>query len=555
MKPRKLHLAMTAVLGLTLAGQSLALELYMDSKTKQLFAEPGPGRVRLGNFERVEDKPAAPAAASVAAVPAAKSSVDVAQQAEIDQLKQELSLKNNEIKALDEHVNDKTYGKVRMDDNGVKWESADGNFNLKLNGRVQLDSQVNLNQSAVATPTSGTTNQMGDGTSIRRARLSAEGVMFKEWGYKFEYDFTRGNGSTAGGVTDAFVAWNGYAPVTALVGQFKEPISLEESTSDIQTSFIERNMAINSFIDNNNVFKMGLGLRYADPRWTAQSAIQTESMGNGAPTNDTSSTNSNGNANRNNGSGDTGWGITGRVTGLPWFADNQHLLHLGAAGSQRHIDVNRTANNAGFGTNGSGAQFGSALDTNVDRSLLLNTGIISTPNGHISTQTVTRAGGEAAMIYGPLSVQGEYLQAQVGGNGLNDNNLNGYYGFTSFFLTGESRNYVAKTGVFDRIKPLRNFSTQSGGLGAFEVLAGYDYLDLNSGIIHGGRADTGKIGLNWYPNSRMRIMANFIHVFDLNTANVGSYNGTNSTWTANTRAQSFNGTHPDIFEMRTQLDF
>jgi hypothetical protein len=38
-----------------------AIELYVDTKTKQIYAEPGVDRVRMGSFERVSDKPAAPA--------------------------------------------------------------------------------------------------------------------------------------------------------------------------------------------------------------------------------------------------------------------------------------------------------------------------------------------------------------------------------------------------------------------------------------------------------------------------------------------------------------
>jgi phosphate-selective porin OprO/OprP len=67
---------------------------------------------------------------------------------------------------------------------------------------------------------------------------------------------------------------------------------------------------------------------------------------------------------------------------------------------------------------------------------------------------------------------------------------------------------------------------------------------LNSGIIHGGKADSGKVGLNWYPNSRFRVMANFIHLFELETSLVPS-----------ARSTAFNNTHPDIFELRTQVDF
>lgn len=36
-----------------LAEEAATLDLYMDSKTKQIFAEPGPGRVRMGSFKPV----------------------------------------------------------------------------------------------------------------------------------------------------------------------------------------------------------------------------------------------------------------------------------------------------------------------------------------------------------------------------------------------------------------------------------------------------------------------------------------------------------------------
>jgi phosphate-selective porin OprO/OprP len=551
MKLKKLSLTMACLITSSISYEALALDLYVDTKTQQIFAEPGPGRTKLGSFERVEDN-------------AAKTKVDSSQQAEINKLKDDVALENNAIKALDEHVNDPTLGKVRMGENGVKWESADGNFDLQLNGRIQLDSQVSMDQDTVRRNTgTNTTNALGDGTAIRRARLSTEGHMFKEFGYKFEYDFDRGSGSTAGGITEAWMNWNGYTPVTLTIGQFKEPMSIEEATSDIQTSFIERNMAVNAFIDNFNVFKMGIGLKYVQPRYTLQTAFQTESIGNGSSNFDATSTNTNFNSNRNNGSGDTGWGITGRATGLPWFVDKTHFFHFGGSGSQRFINVNSVANQTAFGGNGGGLSFGAALDTNVDRTNLLSTGAISTPNGRYTTQTMTRGAGETAFVYGPLSVQAEYLVAQVGGNGLSENTFNGYYGFASLFLTpGDSRNYNDKMGIFDRIRPQQNFSTTGGkGWGALEMIGGYDYLDLNSGIIHGGRAATGKMGLNWYPNSRWRIMANFIHVLELDTANTGSFcNGTNTCSQSNYaatgyRSQAFNHQHPDIFEMRTQIDF
>ena len=220
------------------------------------------------------------------------------------------------------------------------------------------------------------------------------------------------------------------------------------------------------------------------------------------------------------------------------------------------------------------------MDGNVDRTLILDTGPLSgwVPNSsHYSGSGCTgpgtgantcsfrkvgsygRFGGESAVVYGPFSAQAEFIETIVSGTGYSDNKLNGAYGYMTYFLTGESRTYKAKTGAWDRIKPLQNFTTR-GGLGAWELAVGYDHLDLNSGVIQGGRASSGKIGLNWYPNSRVRIMANFIHFLDINTANVNNaaqttaVNGGN-TWASNNRSQSFNGTHPDIFEVRGQLDF
>jgi hypothetical protein len=40
------------------------IDLYVDTKTKQIYSEPGEGRVRMGSFEKVSDKAAKPAASA-----------------------------------------------------------------------------------------------------------------------------------------------------------------------------------------------------------------------------------------------------------------------------------------------------------------------------------------------------------------------------------------------------------------------------------------------------------------------------------------------------------
>ncbi|CAD6877916.1 Phosphate/pyrophosphate-specific outer membrane porin OprP/OprO [Methylomonas albis] len=526
MRLSKLSLAVAAIIGSGIYAEAMALDLYVDAKTKQIFAEPGPGRTKLGSFEKVEDTAAQKADAQV-------------QKAEIQQIKEELALKTNELKSLDEHVKDERFGELKIDDKGIKFESKDGNFEMSINGRMQVDSMTNVSGSdSVANATgANTTNQLADGAGIRRARIGIEGSYYKDFGYKFEYDFARGNGTVASGITDAFMTWNGYAPFAVKIGQFKEPFSLEEATSNRYLTFIERNNVVNAFSDNDNAYKVGLGLGYSQPRWTANIALQTESVGSGGASSSTSSLNTMGNTNRNNGSGDTGWGVTGRVTGLPWFEDKTKFLHVGLSGSERQIDNNFKSD--GTFSNG-GISFGNQLNTNVDRTYILNTGQL-TANGRIA-QRIARFGGETALVYGPFSAQAEYIQANVSGKGYNDEMLNGWYGYGSYFLTGESRAYKTSTGAWDRIKPKQNFNTH-GGWGAWEIAAGYDYLNLVDGNINGGRATTGKVGVNWYPNSHIRLMANFIHALNIDTKGMAA------------RSAAYNSSNFDVVEMRAQVDW
>ena len=140
MKFSKLTLVIAATLGASVSYNAVALDLYVDTKTKQLFAEPGHGRVLLGAFEKVGGPSSAPGA-SHSAAPAATA-------AEVAAIKQDLELKTNEIKALEEHAAEESKPSsvhVKLDD-GIHFATKDGNFTAGINGRLQIDSQSNINQ-------------------------------------------------------------------------------------------------------------------------------------------------------------------------------------------------------------------------------------------------------------------------------------------------------------------------------------------------------------------------------------------------------------------------
>jgi phosphate-selective porin OprO/OprP len=545
----------------------MAMDLYVDTKTKQIYAEPGKGRELMGSFERVQDAPA-------------KAATKTSDHAEIAAIREELALKDNAIKALEEHAKEAsapTAAHVKLDD-GIHFATNDGNFTASINGRLQVDSQTNLNQNlnsaylpdtalvaadpANAKPgtpaASGLPATLNDGVTLRRARLGVEGTMFKTSGYKFEYDFNRGNGLNAGGVTDAYVSHTFSKPFSIKFGSFKEPFSMEEATSNRYLTFIERNMAVNTFVDNLNTYKVGVGANYAADRWQTGVSFQTEGVGgynaygNNSLTNSTGSAiNTNGGVNRNGGGGDTSWEANGRLTGMPWMESKTKFLHVGASGS--YININNNYLRDGTYSNG-GVIFANGLGGNVDRTSILNTGNL-TSNKKLSdanatqANSLTRFGAETALVYGPFSAQGEYIQTNTSGKGINNESLDGFYGYMTYFLTGESRNYKSKTGAWDRLKPSRNFDMK-GGWGAWELATGYDYMNLNSGVIRGGRASTAKAGINWYPNSHVRVMANYIHALDISTGLAASTIGS-----SNNTGRAFNNADLDMFETRIQLDW
>lgn len=75
----------------------------------------------------------------------------------------------------------------------------------------------------------------------------------------------------------------------------------------------------------------------------------------------------------------------------------------------------------------------------------------------------------------------------------------------SVALTGESRSYDPKKGVFKPVKPARALG--DGGFGALELTARVDHLDL-SPLVDGESTSFG-VGLTWTPRENVRVMARF----------------------------------------------
>lgn len=534
------------------AAQAEEMTLYVDQKTKQVYTSPGRNRVRLGNFKQVEEN-----------APAEDRGGTEGRPGNITELQEKLEEKDSQIQALEEKTNvleSKISGEskntplanVKLGDKGLEIDAGDGKFKVAIGGRLQIDSEVNFNDRF--RNSSNNRNFLDDGIGMRRARMHMEGTFYKYTDFKFEYDFVRGGtnnnpGINGGGITDAWLRFNYLDPFSITMGQFKEPISLESVTSNRYLTFLERNYASNAFVESANPYKLGIAFNYYAPRFTTTMGLITEPInfggnvsGNTTASSTTGSTvDQLGNANRGGSVGSVSWEAIGRVTILPWFKDPAHFLHVGAAGAYR--DLNNTYNLDNT-LRSNPLSFGSQAG-DVDRTNLVSTGNLTTGALNSPTRRVldhlTRVGGEAAFVYGPFSVQGEYMRTGLDGFGYGSrDHFTGFYGFASYFLTGESRPYNPKRGAFDRVMPFSNFSP-GGGLGAWEIAVRYHYLDLNSPATiangAGGRMQGSTVALNWYLNPHVRLMANYEHIWNIHSRTV------------------FNGANPDIFMFRGQIDW
>ncbi len=485
-------------------------------------------------------------------------------------------------RALDEKGNPVVdeKGKPILDKNGNPLKpDYTKDFSFKIGGRLQVDSQINWNGNGPY----GT--DLANGVGFRRARLYTEGVMFRDYEYKFEYDFARNNGGTQG-ITDAFVKYIHFAPFSIIIGQQNEGKSMESVMSNNYLTFIERSLPNNAFMEAgpNSKYQMGAKADYYSKVWdmpyTFNGGITTESVGAPGPgnssdnsqgtTNAAGGTNANAtNINRNGFSGDTSYQVVGRTTFAPIYQKDNALLHTGVWGSWRSINNN-------FNTDGTlrtgGWAYQTSPDTDVDRTNWANTGNLTSaqscvtvikgqPCRYVSTKAVNNVamfGAELAGTLGPVHAGAEYMQAQIAGPGYSGSDtLQGFYTYAGWFLTGENRPYDYKKGAWDRLIPKHNF-LDGDGWGAFEVAARYDLIDMNTKHINGGSLDAGTLELNWYLSPRVRFMTGWVHVFAVNNNNALRAAGGKCSFPAQGSSAAigcYSGLSPNVWEMAVRMDY
>ena len=220
--------------------------------------------------------------------------------------------------------------------NGVEIETTNKDFRMKVRGRTQFDmasfdvpNNVNTDPSLV--------NPIRNGIDFRRLRIGVEGTIYEQIDYVMEYDFINSALSVPSAVKPATVIavpapTDLYWTFTKLpvvgnvrVGNQKEGIGMEHLTSSRYLPFMERSFNQDAFYGGfNNGFIPGINVFD-----TALDERMTWQIGAFKPTfNVFAFDQSDGN-----------YSFTGRVTGLPWYVDDEHgLLHVGFTARQAGMD-------------------------------------------------------------------------------------------------------------------------------------------------------------------------------------------------------------------------
>src|SRR5690606_29899068 len=119
-------------------------------------------------------------------------------------------------------------------------------------------------------------------------------------------------------------------------------------------------------------------------------------------------------------------------------------------------------------------------------------------------------GVEVAYVRGPFHAVAEGHVMTALRPGLDDPTFQGGYLEVGMLLTpGDTAAY--KDGAFDRVKPVHPVT--EGGIGAIQLSARYDRLDLDDGAIAGGTQQLAGLSAVWMLTDRVRFLLNYGHLW------------------------------------------
>ena len=363
--------------------------------------------------------------------------------------------------------------KISTTGGGIKIKSSNGN-SFAIGGRIMYDYD---SYDGVWSYPDHEDDDTASESEFRRTRVTLKGTSGQSWAYKMTIDIDEGEAE----IDTGYIAYRGLGLGQLMVGRFKAPFGLEELTSSKWISTIERSSTPElGFLVDKPSFQAALHGHGGPLFWQLAVIDEDQEDDNGSDA----------------------YSLAARL-GAHMPIGEGSFMHL--AGSFALRD---------FG-DGATQRFRTRLGVHA-----IDTRPIDFKE--VGVDDADQFGLEGAVVMGPLSLQGEYRQADfdAGDAGTpSDVDVEGSYIQASYILTGESRGYVGKAGKFDGLKP-------KGPMGAWELVAKYEdgELDIRT------EADETEfelltLGLNWYANKNVKFMLNYLDADTDHANKAGSEEG------------------------------
>ena len=370
----------------------------------------------------------------------------------------------------------KTQPKLTLGANGFTMSSADTNFVAQLHGLIQLDSRTFFHDGGL---------NGNDGFLLRRARPIFTGTVFHDFDFNFTPDF----GGSAVQIQDAYINYHYNSALQLEAGKFKAPVGLEQLQSDAYLVLNERSL-VTELVPNRD-----LGIELHGDVLDGTVSYAAGLFNGGTDYNGTTVTSS----------FQDDKAFEGRLFFQPFKNTDLNALRgfgfgIGASYMANHPPTNSaTGLTPGYTTDGQQKFFTYAAGANA--------------NG-----AAWRISPQAYYYYGPFSLMGEYVVSdqQVASAAKSADIANSAWEVNGgWVITGEDASY-------NGVNPKHPFDPRNGHWGAWQIVARYEQLNVDSKVFSDGFASSGKnadganawsIGLNWYLNRNIRADLSFSHTY------------------------------------------
>lgn len=350
-------------------------------------------------------------------------------------------------------------------DGGIKVETMDGRASFVIDGRLQFDT---LFYKGIYNDALG--GGEASDTRTRRLRLGVGGKLDQDWEWQFTLDIANDTGKATLDTGD--ITYKGFSAANIDIGRYKRPFLLDTLTSSKWLSVMERSLVYDVTRSHVSDFSLMASKGYdvgSGGKLSWYAAVLNEGVEDYAGA--------------ENSTGKDQYQYYGRVAYAPW-AKSGDVLHFGA----------------GFGelnpARGSTIAIGTRLGVSAGDLLSINYTVDDDWESNL----------EAGYVLGPFSAQSEYVMRHLNLTAGGSSDITGGYLQVTYTLTGEARQYKPYWARFDRVLP-----SGAHSFGAVELVSRVDHIDMEQAGGPTATGDTLMVGTNWYLNSHLHLMLDYLH--------------------------------------------